>query len=75
VPGLTDDPGEMYQVAEFAASLRVVNRVEILPFHQMGRYKWQDLGIEYTLAETQPPTAAGVAVAVGMFQAAGLDAS
>ncbi len=44
VPGLTDIPEEMEAVAEFGASLGVVERVEILPFHQMGRYKWERLG-------------------------------
>jgi pyruvate formate lyase activating enzyme len=74
VPGLTDVPEEMARLAEYAASLGIVERVEILPFHQMGRYKWERLGLEYTLEETQPPTASAVADAVGVFRAAGLDA-
>jgi pyruvate formate lyase activating enzyme len=40
VPGLTDIPEEMRSLAEFGASLGVVEQVEILPFHQMGKYKW-----------------------------------
>ena len=36
-------------MADFGASLGVVERAEILPFHQMGRYKWERLGIEYEL--------------------------
>jgi pyruvate formate lyase activating enzyme len=75
VPGLTDIPEEMDAVARFGASLGVVERAEILPFHQMGRYKWDRLGIEYELANTQPPTNEGVATAVKIFRAAGLDAS
>jgi pyruvate formate lyase activating enzyme len=74
VPGLTDDPEEMEAVARFGASLGVVERVEILPFHQMGKYKWERLGIEYELAQTEPPTLEGVATAVAIFRAAGLDA-
>jgi pyruvate formate lyase activating enzyme len=74
VPGLTDDPEEMRQVAEFAASLGVVERVEILPFHQMGRYKWERLGLEYKVATTEPPSQAAVSDAVGIFRAAGLKA-
>ena len=54
VPGLMDDPGEMRRVARFGASLGVVERAEILPFHQMGRYKWKRLGIDYTLDNTGP---------------------
>jgi pyruvate formate lyase activating enzyme len=74
VPGLTDDPKEMKAVAEFAASLGVVERVEILPFHQMGKYKWERLDFEYTLADTEPPTNDEVSAAIDIFRAAGLDA-
>jgi pyruvate formate lyase activating enzyme len=75
VPGLTDIPEEMEEVAAFAASLGVVERVEILPFHQMGRYKWEKLGLDYTLSNTQPPTPEAVASAVAIFRRAGLDAA
>lgn len=74
VPGLTDVSDEMRAVAEFAASLGVVTRAEILPFHQMGRYKWKRLGLDYKLANTEPPTAEAVASAIGIFRSAGLDA-
>ena len=74
VPGLTDIPEEMRSLAEFGASLGVVEQVEILPFHQMGKYKWDRLEIEYQLNNSQPPTNDGVAQAVGIFRAAGLQA-
>ena len=72
VPGLTDIPEEMEAVAEFGSSLGVVERVEILPFHQMGQYKWERLGLNYQLAATDPPTREGVAKAVSIFREAGL---
>jgi pyruvate formate lyase activating enzyme len=75
VPGLTDIPEEMEAVADFGSSLGVVERVEILPFHQMGRYKWERLKLNYTLEGTDPPTNAQVATAVAIFREAGLDAS
>ena len=75
VPGLTDIPEEMEAVADFGASLGVVERAEILPFHQMGRYKWERLKLDYTLEGTEPPTNAQVATAVAIFREAGLDAS
>jgi pyruvate formate lyase activating enzyme len=75
VPGLTDVPEEMEAVAQFGASLGVVERAEILPFHQMGRYKWERLKLDYTLDATDPPTNAGVETAVAIFQGAGLNAS
>ncbi|HEY7005633.1 MAG TPA: pyruvate formate-lyase-activating protein, partial [Sphingomicrobium sp.] len=74
VPGLTDIPEEMEAVADFGASLGVVLRAEILPFHQMGRYKWERLGLEYKLAGTEPPTVESVNKAIEIFRAAGLDA-
>ena len=74
VPGLTDDDGEMEQLAQFVASLGVVERVEILPFHQLGQYKWERLGLDYKLAATEPPTQEGVSRAVGILRSAGLAA-
>ena len=74
VPGLTDIPEEMEAVARFGASLGVVERAEILPFHQLGQYKWEKLGLDYELASTEPPTNDGVATAVAIFREAGLNA-
>jgi pyruvate formate lyase activating enzyme len=75
VPGLTDIPEEMEAVADFGASLGVIERVEVLPFHQMGRYKWERLGLSYKLGETQSPTRESVTKAVSIFREAGLDAA
>jgi pyruvate formate lyase activating enzyme len=72
VPGLTDVADEMERLAEFAASLGVVDRVEVLPFHQMGRYKWEKLGLDYSLAQTQPPSTESVGKALDIFRKAGL---
>ena len=74
VPGLTDIPEEMAALARFGASLGVVERAEILPFHQLGQYKWERLGLDYRLAATDPPTQQGVADAIAIFRQAGLDA-
>lgn len=75
VPGLTDIADEMDAVARFGASLGVVERAEILPFHQLGRYKWERLAIEYQLSDTEPPTDESIALAVSIFRAAGLNAN
>ena len=53
-------------------SLGNVERVEVLPFHQMGRYKWERLGLQYTLQDTEPPTPAAVEQACAVWRAAGL---
>jgi pyruvate formate lyase activating enzyme len=75
VPGLTDIPEEMEAVADFGASLGVVERAEILPFHQMGRYKWERLGLNYKLEDTEGPAKEGIDKAVAIFREAGLDAA
>jgi len=74
VPGLTDDPDEVAKIAGFAAGLGNVKRVDVLPFHQMGRFKWRELGLEYTLADVQPPSSDTVERAATAFRAAGLRA-
>ena len=56
VPGLTDQMDDIEALARYAAGLGNIRRVDVLPFHQMGRYKWQDLGLEYPLSTTEPPT-------------------
>lgn len=73
VPGLTDDPSEMEKVARFGASLGVVERAEILPFHQMGKYKWEKLGLEYGLSDTAPPSASATSRAIEIFASSGLN--
>ena len=75
VPDLTDDPDEIAKVAGFAASLGVVERAEILPFHQMGRYKWERLGLDYALSDTETPTGEAVSRAIAIFRDAGLNAN
>jgi len=72
VPGLTDDLEDIAKIAEFAASLGNVERVDVLPFHQMGRYKWKNLGIEYKLQDVEPPSPEAVERACVQFRQAGL---
>lgn len=73
VPGLSDDPGEIDRIADFAAKLGNVQRIDLLPFHQMGRFKWERLGMEYALRDTLPPTHEQVAEAAARFRAVGLN--
>ncbi len=74
VPGLTDDPEDVAQTAAFAGALGNVERVDVLPFHQMGRYKWKQLGLEYTLENTPPPSNELVEQTCALFRSAGLKA-
>ncbi|MFT4108899.1 MAG: pyruvate formate-lyase-activating protein [Propionicimonas sp.] len=72
VPGLTDNPATIAPVADYAASLPTVSRVEVLPFHQLGRDKWTRLGLDYALAGTQPPPAELVESTRSIFRDRGL---
>lgn len=74
VPGLTDAKEIVAGIAQFAASLGNVQRVEVLPFHQMGRFKWEKLGLDYTLNEVKPPSNELVEETCKMFRAEGLQA-
>jgi pyruvate formate lyase activating enzyme len=74
VPGLTDSDEDITQIARFVGRLGNVERVDVLPFHQMGRFKWKELKLDYTLNDVQPPTAGAVEHACTLFRAEGLKA-
>jgi pyruvate formate lyase activating enzyme len=74
VPGLSDDPEDVAKTAAFAGELGNVERVDVLPFHQMGQYKWKKLGLEYTLENTPSPSNELVEQTCALFRSAGLKA-
>lgn len=73
VPGLTDAPENVEAVAAFAATLSGVERVEVLPFHQLGAAKWAGLGLAYQLEGVGPPSTALVQRVESQFRAHGLN--
>ena len=68
VPGLTDDEDGLRRTADFIRSLNTVQRVEVLPYHTLGLFKWQKLGIPYPLPDAVPPTAEQVKRAEELLQ-------
>jgi pyruvate formate lyase activating enzyme len=72
VPGVTDNMADISSLAAFAAGLGNVERVDVLPFHQMGQYKWKNLGIPYSLEGVEPPNQELVEAACAVFRGAGL---
>jgi pyruvate formate lyase activating enzyme len=74
VPGLTDDIADITKVAEFVAGLGNVERVDVLPFHQMGRFKWKELGLDYKLKDVEPPSIDFVERACNVYRSVGLKA-
>lgn len=57
VPTITDDEAHLQRLRAFIDTLTSVERVEVLPYHTLGTFKWQQLGIPYTLDGIRPPTA------------------
>ena len=55
VPGYTDDEEDLLKLKEFTDSLNTVKRIEILPYHNMGKFKWEELGQEYPLEDVPLP--------------------
>ncbi|GMA32868.1 pyruvate formate-lyase-activating protein [Litorihabitans aurantiacus] len=72
VPGVTDVDANITPIVDYAASLPTVSRVEVLPFHQMGRDKWAQAGLRYELGDVEPPTPERTEEVRAMFRAAGL---
>lgn len=56
VPGYTDDKNDLENLKEFISSLKTVEKIEILPYHDMGKFKWKELGDIYELDDVLPPT-------------------
>ncbi|MCB2413566.1 pyruvate formate lyase-activating protein [Demequina sp. TTPB684] len=56
VPGLTDEEENVDAIGKFVATLDGVERMEILPFHQMGKAKWEATGEPYLLGDTRAPS-------------------
>ena len=72
VPGLTDSPENVRNVAEIVGRWsNNVERIEVLPFHNMGADKWHELGYPYTLEDTKPPKPEDIEAIRDVFRAKG----
>ena len=67
-----DAPSTVEGLADFAASLKMVERVEVAPFHKLGEFKWQELRMRYELAGTEPPTTESLLEVRRQFSSRGL---
>lgn len=54
IPGYTDDEKDLLKLKDFISTLKTVDKIEILPYHDMGKYKWKQLGINYKLENVRP---------------------
>ena len=53
VPGYTDDEEDLKKLKKFIKSLKTVENVQILPYHSMGKFKWEKLGNKYELEDVR----------------------
>ena len=49
VPGYTDDEQDLLKLKDFIASLKTVKKIELLSYHDMGKFKWKKLCFDYPL--------------------------
>ncbi len=69
VPGVTDSEDDLQKLGEFVGTLENVKKVEILPYHKLGVYKWEALGLEYPLEGVEPPAEEKVEEAYNLLTA------
>lgn len=67
IPGITLDMKKLEQLAAFLKPYSCVEKVELLPFHQLGAFKWQALNMPYPLAGVPEPTASEIKAANDIF--------
>lgn len=72
VPGLTLQTDKLKRLAARLKGYRCIKKVELLPFHKMGEYKWEELHIPYSLTDTPEPTKDEVEAAKAIFLQNGL---
>ena len=56
IPGYTDDEKDLIKLKEFIDTLHTVEKVQILPYHSIGKYKWEKLGLKYGLEGVREAT-------------------
>lgn len=70
IPGITDKDEYLVRLRDFLSTLHNIERIEVLPYHTLGVYKYEKLGIVYPLKDVQPPAAERVANANDILQQA-----
>lgn len=68
VPGWTDDEEDLHKTRAFIDSLHNVQKTEVLPYHSLGAYKWEKLGLSYPLADIEPPSSQKIQIAENILK-------
>lgn len=72
VPGWTLERKRLEELASFLTAFDCVEQVELLPYHKMGQYKWEQLKLDYSFKDVPEPTPAELRMARSIFEEAGL---
>lgn len=72
VPGWTLDEQRLEELASFLTAFSCIEQIELLPYHRMGQYKWEQLKLHYSFKDVPEPTAKQLIMARSVFEAQGL---
>ena len=67
VPELTNDKEQLEKLAHYLTQFSVIKKVELLPYHVMGVSKYEEMGMEYALKDTEALSSENLSVAEGIF--------
>lgn len=73
VPGYTLDEKRLTKIADYLSKFKCIERVDLLPFHKMGEYKWEELHEPYQLSSTLAPSSEQMEIAYAIFKDHGLN--
>jgi pyruvate formate lyase activating enzyme len=68
VPGLSDQVESITALSKYLGQFKNIKKIELLPFHKMGEYKWEELGIKYQLTDVSEPSKEDVIMAMGILK-------
>lgn len=68
VPNLSDNYENIEELSKFLQPKNNIEKIELLPFHKMGEYKWEELGIKYSLTATPEPSVSQVEKATSILR-------
>lgn len=68
VPGINDSEDFLEKWGEHFKDYKYIERVEILPYHTLGNYKYKELGLKYSLENLSPPTKESISKAENIFK-------
>lgn len=73
VPNLSDNEQDIEDLSIYLSGFNNIEKIELLPFHKMGEYKWEELGYDYELKETMEPTKEEIITAMAILKSHNLN--